>query len=349
MSTAATNVYDLVSWAKLRDPSYKAAKIAELLNQVNEITYDMVWMEGNQPTSHLITQRTGLPPSYYRMLNQAISPGRGQTAQVTETMSIAEAWQEFDNDLLSLWADKGEFLYQQSVPQMESLTQQFAQTFFYGDTTQTPGKFLGMSPRYSTINPATAASASNTLSAGGTNNANTSLWLITHSPYALHGIFPKGSAAGIQHDMFENAVIQGTNGIGGTRLLGNQQRWQWKAGLALWDWRWCVRICNIDVNNLTQENNAADLIALMLDAQYQIPSIYSPASTTGNPQTSVAIPGKRKWYCNRTVRRMLHKQTLNKAANTVEYDMVDGKKIMHLFGTEIGNVDQLINTEANVV
>ena len=45
---------------------------------------------------------------------------------------------------------------------------------------------------------------------------------------------------------------------------------------------------------------------------------------------------------------MLHKQCLNKSAGTVEYDMVDGRKIMHLFGTEIRNCDQIVSNENNV-
>ena len=348
-ATAAANAYDLASWVKLRGPNFKAdMRIAQLLNQCNEVVQDIVWAPGNQPMSHLITQQTGLPPAYYRLLNQAVSPGRGQTAQIQESMGIAEAWQEHDVDLVNLMGDQGAFLYQMSVPQMESLTQQFAKTFFYGDTTQTPGSFLGMSTRYSTISASAAANAVNCISAGGSNNANTSIWLITHGLYALHGIFPQGSSAGITHRVWKDAVVQGSDGIGGSRLEAIQQKWQWKAGLALWDWRWCVRICNIDINNLIQENNAADLVALMLDAQYQIPSIYSPASTTGNPETDVAIPGRRVWYTNRQVRRMLHKQCLNKSAGTVEYDMVDGRKIMHLFGTEIRNCDQIVSNENNV-
>ena len=34
------------------------------------------------------------------------------------------------------------------------------------------------------------------------------------------------------------------------RMRALQERWQWKAGIALKDWRYVVRICNIDVSNL---------------------------------------------------------------------------------------------------
>ena len=93
-ATAAANAYDLASWVKLRGPNFKAdMRIAQLLNQCNEVVQDIVWAPGNQPMSHLNTQQTGLPPAYSRLLNQAVSPGRGQTAQIQESMGIAEAWQ----------------------------------------------------------------------------------------------------------------------------------------------------------------------------------------------------------------------------------------------------------------
>ena len=80
--TNASLVYDLVSWAKTRDPDLKTAMIAELLNQSNEQVQDLVWLEGNLPTGHRITQRTGLPTTYTRQINAPVAVSRGQTAPV---------------------------------------------------------------------------------------------------------------------------------------------------------------------------------------------------------------------------------------------------------------------------
>ena len=132
-------------------------------------------------------------------------------------------------------------------------------------------------------------------------------------------------------------------------MLGHQERWQWKAGLALWDWRWCVRACNIDVSNLTTESGAADLIKTMIKMMYRVPSICTPPSTTGNPMTSLAIPGRQSFYCNRTVREMLHIQLLNKTSNQLTFETFDGKKVMTFLGIPIRNSDQLLSTEARVV
>jgi hypothetical protein len=85
---ASNYVYDLTSWDKLRNPDQSAAIIAELLNQSNEPMQDVVWLEGNMPTGHRITQRTGLPTTYTRQLNYPVQVTRGQTAQVDELNSL---------------------------------------------------------------------------------------------------------------------------------------------------------------------------------------------------------------------------------------------------------------------
>ena len=43
------------------DDGYRVASIIELLSQTNEILDDMLVMEGNLPTGHKTTVRTGLP------------------------------------------------------------------------------------------------------------------------------------------------------------------------------------------------------------------------------------------------------------------------------------------------
>lgn len=349
-ATNASNVYDLVSWAKTRDPDFKSAMIAELLNQSNEVVQDMVWMEGNLPIGHQITQRTGLPTTSTRQLNQFVNASRGQTAQLIEGMADFQTWAEYDSDLLDLWADKGSFLYTQMLGYMESITQKWANCFIYGDQATDPTQFDGMATRYSTVSTANAANAQNVIDGGGTGATNTSVWLITHSPRAMHGFFPKGSVAGIRHRVNPDVVIQGGTTMGSGRLMGHQEVWDWKAGIALWNWEWCGRICNIDVPSLRAQSGATDLTEAMIDLWYRLPSIGSPASTTGNPTSSTtSIPGRQVWYCNRATRAALHKQALNKANNSLTIEDWYGQKIPHLLGIPIRNIDQILNTEARIV
>ena len=79
---------------KRMDPDGKLATIAELLNQTNEIIGDIPWQESNETNGHRMTMRTSLPGTYWRKYNEAISPSKSTTAQVTEGIGNQEAYQE---------------------------------------------------------------------------------------------------------------------------------------------------------------------------------------------------------------------------------------------------------------
>ena len=60
MATLGANVATLSDWAKRLDPNGKVPDIVEMLEQTNEILADMLWIQGNLPTGHRTTVRTGL-------------------------------------------------------------------------------------------------------------------------------------------------------------------------------------------------------------------------------------------------------------------------------------------------
>src|ERR1041384_7909606 len=58
----------LLDWAKSLDPDGSVATVAELLSQTNEVLLDMPMIEGNLPTGHKHTIRTGMPTSIWRQM-----------------------------------------------------------------------------------------------------------------------------------------------------------------------------------------------------------------------------------------------------------------------------------------
>jgi hypothetical protein len=52
--------------------------IIEMLSQTNEIMIDMLVIEGNLPTGHKSTVRTGLPTATWRLLNYGIVPTKSR-------------------------------------------------------------------------------------------------------------------------------------------------------------------------------------------------------------------------------------------------------------------------------
>jgi hypothetical protein len=326
----STGNLTLLDWAKRVDPDGKVPVIIELLSQRNEILEDMTFMEGNLPVGHRVTVRTGLPAVAYRLLNAGIVAGKSTTAQIDEQAAMLEAWSEVDCDLAKLNGNIGQFRLSESKAFIEAMNQQFAQTLFYGNNGTAPEQFTGLSPRYSL---STAPNGDNVIKAGGVGSDNASIWLIVWSDETVGGIFPKGSVAGLQHDDYGEQTLHNVGGVVGARMRAYQERWQWKGGIAVKDWRYAVRICNIDVSDLNAAN-VKTLINFMEQALETVPD----------------LGGKPAFYMNRTMRRFLRREQRESVGSGggLTYENFAGKRVLAFSEVPIRRCDQLLNTEALV-
>lgn len=324
-----TNVVTLADWATRVDPEGKIPTIVEMLAQKNEVIPDMHWEQGNLPTGHRIIQRTGLPTVMARSLNQGITPSKSTTTPVDEATAMIEGFLEIDKDIVELNGEEAAFRMSEADAFIEGMNQAFANLFVYGDPTLAPAVFRGCAPRYAS---STGYSGQNVLKGGGSSNVNTSIWLVCWGPNSVFGIFPKGSPAGLQHRDLGLQVVENVAGVGGARMMAYREHWQWKCGLAVADWRYIVRICNIDTT-ITSNNIAADLISLMSRSIDRLPSLTS---------------GRCAFYMNRTIFSILKIQALAKSnyALSVEEGLT---QIEYKFlGIPLRKVDQILNTEATI-
>lgn len=332
MATLSQNALTLADHAKRVDPDGKTPKIVEMLSQTNEILDDMRFMEGNLPTGHQVTIRTGLPSVYWRIVNQGVQPSKSLTAQVVENCGILEAWSEVDQDVAELNGNVNSFRLSEAQAFIEAMNQEFSETVFYGNSSLNPEEFNGLSIRYNSLSG--AASSENVLDGGGSGSDNSSIYLIVWGDQTCHGLFPKGSKAGLSHEDLGLQTIETSAGIAGTRLRAYQDRFKWKAGLCVKDWRYVVRIANIDISNLVAKSSAADLIDLMIKAIHRIPNLNM---------------GKACFYMNRSVYQMLDIQRRDDVASAgMTYAEVDGKLVPHFRGIPLKKVDALLETEAAV-
>lgn len=332
MPTLGANVLTLADWAKRLDPDGKVPAIVELLSQTNEILLDMLWKEGNLPTGERVTVRTGLPTVAWRLLNQGVAPSKSTTAQIDEACGMLEAWSEVDKDLAELNGNTNAFRLSEAQAFIESMNIEMASTLFYGNSGVDPEEFTGLSVRYSSTS---APNGKNIILAGGTGSDNSSIWLIVWGPNTIYGIFPKGSKAGLVHEDLGLQTVEVTSGVAGNRMRAYQDRWQWKCGIALRDWRYVVRIANIDISNLVNKSSAADLFDLMIKASHRVLNLNL---------------GKPVYYMNRTCAQMLDIQGRDDVTTggQLSYDIVEGKRIMSFRGIPIRICDALLETEALV-
>jgi hypothetical protein len=338
----------LLDFAKSIDPDGTTSDVVELLNQSNEMLLDMPWIESNLPTGHQTGVRTGLPVSVWRQMYKGVPASKSLRAQVIDAAGTLEARAEVDTAVAERNGNTAEFRLSEAQAFLESMNQNMAQTLFYGDTNVTPERFMGLSPRYSLKS---APNGTNILDAGGTGSNNTSLWVIGWGKNTVTGFFPKGSKAGLLHqdlgeiDAFDDSVPP-------ARYRALADRWVWTCGLSVRDWRYVVRIANIDINDLinqtgTQAPTASTAIIKLINKAF-----------ARFPSVGMCTP---IIYANRTVKEMLSIAAMDKSQyvlsvqdainqfGPVSPGSVSGGAVLKFLGTPIRTADQLLVTEARVV
>jgi len=329
MATLGTNVLTLADWAKRLDPDGKTPQIVELLSQTNEVLADMLFMEGNLPTGHRTTVRTSLPSVAWRLLNNGVQPSKSTTAQVDEACGILEAWSEVDVVLAKLNGNTAAFRLSEAHAFIESMNQEMASTLFYGNSGTAPEEFTGFANRYVSTSAANGQNVILGGAAGGQTDCS-SIYLVCWGGQTVHGIFPKGSKAGLEHKDHGEVTVETSAGIAGTRMRAYQDQWIWNCGIALRDWRYVVRIANVDISA-----DNADLVDLMIKAIHRIPTMGM---------------GKCAFYMNRTLFQRLD---LLRRADVISgggltYQNVDGQIVPTFRQIPIRKCDALLETETAI-
>ena len=322
----------LLDITKRLDPDGKIDSIAEMLSQTSEILEDMVFVEGNLPTGHRTSIRTGLPSVTWRKMYGGVQPTKSTTAQITDACGMLEAYAEVDKALADLAGNTAAFRLSEEAAFIESMNQKFATTLFYGNEGTEPEAFTGLAPRFNTKSGANNGENILLGDASASGNDQTSIWLVVWGPNTVHGIYPKGSTAGLQMEDKGQVTIENVDGAGG-RMEAYRSHYRWDGGLVVRDWRYVVRIANVDTSALTKNASAGtDLIDLMTQALEMVPSLSM---------------GRPVFYCNRTVKSFLRRQIANKvAASTLTSEMVAGKHVTYFDGVPVRRCDQILSTES---
>jgi len=341
MAVLSSTNLTLADWAKRIDPDGKVPVIANLLSQTNRILDDCVFRVGNLPTGHRVVIATGLPAIFYRALNQGIPPSKATTVQVDESCAILEARSEVDKDLISLNDQESAFRLSEARMFIEAMNQAMATGLFYNNPAVDPKQFLGLAARYSLT---TAGNGQNIILGGGTTPAvQTSIWLVCWGEETVFCPFPKGSSAGLKHEDLGRQTVYEAGGAG-LRMEAMVDWFQWKNGLVVKDWRYAVRIPNVEVSHfaaLTSTQAPTTFTNILHKMAMAVERIPAPEM------------GRCAFYMNRTVHSGMTRLALEKSQNVLAINSA-----LNQFGTPsnylsfmnipIRRCDALINTEALV-
>jgi hypothetical protein len=337
MATIGTGVTYLDLASRL-DPNNKvAATIVELLAQTNQVLEDMVTIEGNLPTGHKTTVRTGLPTATWRLLNYGVQPSKSTTTQVTDECGMLEAYAEVDKDLVKLNGNTAAFRLSEDRAFLEKMNQEMASALFYGNRNVTPEKFNGLAPRFAAgytdrwSNRDKIGSNIVPVVAGASGNDQTSIWLVVWGENTVHATYPKGSALGIQHQDLGEVTLEDS---GSGKYQGYRTHYKWDMGLVVRDWRYIVRVCNIDLGTITADPTTGHLFDALDDAITLIPNLGM---------------GRATFYCNPRVEALLRKQLRRNVSGTLTMDqLTENRSVVRFNGIPFKRSDGILNTESPV-
>lgn len=333
----ATTYPTYLDFASRQDPAGKVSSaLIEQSNKTNEVLNEMAVQEGNLPTGNRTTIRTGLPTATWRLLNYGVVPTKSVTAQVDDTCGMLEAYAEVDVALAALNGNTAAWRLSEAKAHIEAMNQQMATGVFYGAQATNPEQFTGYMPRYPyfrrpVLTPSESSYNCITNQATGGSATNTSMYLVVWGPDSTFAFYPKGSAGGgIKHESWENVTGFDTQTIPG-RFQVHRDHFKWDMGLAVRDWRYVVRICNIDSAVIT--SSVATLVDSMIKAYYSVPNING---------------GNAVFYGNALVLWSLQLQARVQPNLALSYDEYMGKKVARFMGIPVRRCDALLNTEAAV-
>lgn len=312
----------------------KAGEIIELMNQTNDIVDDVLWMESNQSDGHLTRIRTGLPDVYWRRLYQGTPPSKAKWSQVKEGCGLLEAIMELDVEETRLYGDRAKaFRLSEGKAFTESMRQKVSTTMFYGDSNKNTDEFNGLAMRYP------SATSPNVVSAGGTGNACTSIYLVSWGANTVHGLYPQGSVGGMSSEDLGTYMAQDGDGRK-FQVVGD--KYNWRCGLTVRDWRAVVRVANIPLAALTlkkTDSGFIDLHRLTIMAKNKMPE---------------NMRNQAIWYCNGDVMTALELQATDAGNVTLTYRTEDSGKagplfkstqLVNIHGRPIRQCDALTNAE----
>ncbi len=332
------------------DPGGKLMFMSELLSQCNEMIDDLPMVEGNLPTGHLATLRTALPKGTYIRFYQGTPYTASRAAQVQFGLSLLRAYSQVDKRMAMIGGNEKALREQEDLAHFEGFSQQQSGTLIYGNSWINPEQFTGIMPYYNTVSSATAQVAQNVLDAGGTGSSNASILLMGWGERTTFGIYGKGSKAGL---VFENKgdVVPGFDSSN-NRFEAFTSLIEWELGLAVVDWRYNVRVANIDTTTAGLAGpTPPDIFAILSKVVKRLPTagrMVSGVTKTDAPN-GYEPPVRLKFYWDRTVSEYADIQAIRDKNVLLTPRDFAGQPIVNFRNIPMGIVDQMLNTESRVV
>lgn len=319
MATLTQNVLTILEQAK-RKFNGETQKIAEILDELNEVIATAAAFEANDTHSHVVTVRSALPTISTRGPNEGASSTVSQVRQIREGIMVLDSIIQVDELIYGPESSFDEFMMQEVAAQLEATMQKFSEEFLYGDLADDPKGLNGMFTRYN------SASLANVYDAGGAGSDCTDILMIEWGRQSAYLFYPKNSQAGITSKDLGEATLYDASS---NPYRGYEYQVQLKSGIAVADDRAVQRLASIEASGTSNNLTADTVVDNMVYMKNALPRMGKNAVI----------------YANRTTKSQMDIWALDKtnAYFTME-TLQDGSMQNRFQGIPIRMIEQIIDT-----
>lgn len=336
MATIGNSFPSLIDHYRSVDRNGDYIPVIEALTLLNPLMQDAYVFEANEGTQHKSGIRTGLPTPTWGKLYQGIPQSKSTKQQVTDTSGFVESLSTVDTRLLAFKRNPAQARADEASAHMEGIAQNVQTNFFYSDTATTPERFKGLAARYDTL------ANTQVVNGAGSGSDNTSIWIVTWGRGKTGLFYPEGSKAGI---IREDKGEQRTLDANSNPYYVKEEYFRQDVGVTVGDWRYNVRIANIDVSDMNA--GSVDIYKLLRQGLYKMQGTFATDINNGAKLPNPFLAGgKTVIYMNRTVLQALDAQTTNDTKLQLHPQELEGKMVQTYRGLPIHTTDAILNTEA---
>ncbi len=312
-----------------------AKDVIDLMAQSNPMLTDAVAFPCNDGTYHKTTVLVGLPTNFWGRYYKGIPTSKAARQMVKDTTGFLESAAQVDKRIIEdieAAEEKASIRLDEALRHIESMGQTVARALIYSDSAVNPDQPTGLAPRFNMRSG--AENSTQVVHGGGTAGSDmTSIWMITWDKNTVHLIYPNKGKAGLQRE--NDGVVQVADENNNLYPV-YRETFRWHVGLTVRDWRYVVRVCNIDISELTVDASAgANLINLMTEMYYR---------HYGRRMAK----GKTYIYASTSIVKFLDYQARNAVKNlflTFDNSGVNASEVLKFRGIPIRECDAILETE----
>lgn len=347
MQVNGTRALTYVDWIKGLDPKGNFShRVIDMCVRQNEMLDDITVVEANDGTSLQTTIRTETPKPVWTTYYGGIPSNKGSKAKIRVTCGRMGTKILVDKELFDNSKDRDAVLADELMSAQDGMRLEMGNMLIYGRLSDNPLGFNGLAKhydKYSTDAEDDRESAHYVLNAFGVGNgANKasedklgSIYLVGWSPNTITCFHPEGSeTGGIKVGERKVQSVTDPDKGGDATYEVYMQYLYWSLGLAVRDYRYGGRICNIQRDDMLNGTDKGQAYIELIDRL----------------STRVHDQGVRQaFYMDKLmwerIRILFSRMT---RANAISFENVEGRKENRLFGIPVRIQDCMKVNEAKV-